>query len=41
MAVTVEQIRTLREQTGAGIMDCKVVVESYDGNLEKGIEELG
>ena len=35
MAVNVELVRTLRDQTGAGIMECKVALESADGDLEK------
>ena len=35
MAVTVEQIRALREQTGAGIMECKQALEEHDGDLDK------
>lgn len=40
MAVTVEQIRTLREQTGAGIMDCKQALNESQGDLEKATEVL-
>ena len=40
MAVTVDQIRALREMTGAGIMDCKQALESNQGNLEKATETL-
>ena len=40
MAVTVEQIRTLREQTGAGIMECKQALEEHDGDLNKSAEGL-
>ena len=35
MAVSVELVRTLRDQTGAGIMDCKDALEKSDGDLEK------
>ena len=38
--VTAAQIRTLRDQTGAGIMDCKQALESTDGNLDKAAEVL-
>ena len=38
--VTAAQIRTLRDQTGAGIMDCKQALESVDGNLDKAAEVL-
>ena len=40
MAVSTELIRTLRDQTGAGIMDCKQALEDTDGNLEKAVEAL-
>ena len=35
MVVTADMVRTLREQTGAGIMDCKVALVDSDGDLEK------
>lgn len=40
MAVTVDQVRTLREQTGAGIMECKLALEDSGGDLEKAAETL-
>ena len=40
MAVTVEQIRDLRNQTGAGVMDCKQALEASDGDQEKAAESL-
>lgn len=40
MEVGVEIIRALREQTGAGIMDCKRALQQANGNLEKAIEIL-
>ena len=40
MAVSTELIRTLRDQTGAGIMDCKQALEDTDGNLERAVEAL-
>ena len=40
MAVTVELIRTLRDQTGAGIMDCKQALQDNQGDLEKAAEAL-
>lgn len=38
--VTVEQIRTLRDQTGAGILECKQALEASRGDLAKAIEAL-
>lgn len=40
MEVTVELIRTLRDQTGAGIMDCKQALQDSQGDLEKAAEAL-
>jgi elongation factor Ts len=39
-AVTVELIRNLREQTGAGISDCKRALEDNEGDLSKAVESL-
>ena len=35
MAITATQVKELREQTGAGIMDCKRALEEFDGDVEK------
>ncbi len=40
MAATVEQIRALREQTGAGIMDCKQALEDSSGDLDQAAHTL-
>ena len=32
--VTTNAIKALREQTGAGIMDCKKALEQVDGDVE-------
>ena len=40
MAVTVELVRSLREQTGAGILECKKALEASQGDLDKAAEEL-
>lgn len=40
MAVTVEEIRSLREVTGAGIMECKEALEQTGGDQQKAIEIL-
>ncbi len=34
MPVTIEQIKALREATGAGVMDCRSALEEADGDLE-------
>ncbi len=40
MATSVEQIRSLREQTGAGIMECKQALEENDNDISKATEAL-
>ncbi len=40
MAITAEQVKELRDRTGAGIMDCKKMLVEADGNIEKAIELL-
>ena len=40
MAVTALMVKELRERTGAGMMDCKNVLEETDGDIERGIELL-
>ena len=39
-AVTVELIKNLREQTGAGISDCKKALEDNDGDLAQAVAAL-
>jgi len=38
--VTAEMVKTLREQTGAGLMDCKGALKETDGDLAKATEYL-
>ena len=38
--ITAEQVKNLRELTGAGMMECKKVLAETDGNEEKAIELL-
>jgi elongation factor Ts len=33
--ISAELVKTLREQTGAGFMDCKRALVEADGDLEK------
>lgn len=40
MAITAEQVKELRDRTGAGIMDCKKILVEAEGNMEKAIELL-
>jgi len=35
MAITAEMVKALREQTGAGMMDCKKALEQNDGDTAK------
>lgn len=38
--VTAQQVKELREMTGAGMMDCKKALTEADGNMEKAAETL-
>jgi elongation factor Ts len=40
LPVGVELVRTLRDQTGAGVMECKEALEEADGDLEKAATAL-
>ncbi|MCD6359504.1 MAG: translation elongation factor Ts [Armatimonadetes bacterium] len=40
MAVTAEQVKELREKTGAGFMDCKQALTESGGDMEKAIDLL-
>lgn len=40
MAVTTEQIKQLREATGAGILDCRKALEQADGDFNKAVDFL-
>lgn len=40
MAVSIDTIKKLREETGAGIADCREALEASDGDLEKAKEFL-
>lgn len=40
MAVTMEQIKELREKTGVGIMDCKKALNECGGDIEKAVDYL-
>lgn len=40
MNITAEAVKTLREQTGAGMMDCKSALVEAEGNMEKAQEVL-
>ena len=38
--ISADQVKTLRERTGAGMMDCKRALQETDGDVEKAIELL-
>lgn len=40
MAITTEQIKELREATGAGILDCRKALEAANGDYQKAVDFL-
>ncbi len=40
MEITAEQVRSLRERTGIGMMECKDALREANGDIEKAIEVL-
>lgn len=40
MAITAQDVKLLREKTGAGMMDCKKALTECDGDMEKAIDWL-
>lgn len=40
MAITTEQIKQLREATGAGILDCRKALEEANGDMAKAVDFL-
>ena len=40
MAVTIEQIKELREATGAGVLDCRKALETTNGDFTKAVDYL-
>jgi elongation factor Ts len=40
MTITAELVRTLREKTGAGMMECKKALTEASGDLDKAVEVL-
>jgi len=40
MAITIDQIKELREATGAGVLDCRKALEQADGDTQKAVEIL-
>jgi elongation factor Ts len=40
MAITAQQVKDLREKTGAGVMDCKSALAETNGDVEKAVLHL-
>jgi elongation factor Ts len=40
MAISAQQVKELRDRTGAGMMDCKNALEETDGDMEKAVDLL-
>ena len=40
MAFTAADVKTLREMTGVGMMDCKKALAASDGDMDKAVEYL-
>ena len=40
MKITTEMVKELREETGAGILDCKNALQEADGDFDKAVEYL-
>jgi elongation factor Ts len=40
MTISADQVKRLRDQTGAGVMQCKKALEETGGDLEKSVEVL-
>lgn len=40
MAITTQQIKELREETGAGILDCRKALEQANGDFDKAVVHL-
>ena len=39
-AITADQVKQLREKTGAGMMECKAALAEANGNMEEAITIL-
>ncbi len=40
MAITAKDVKSLRDKTGAGMLDCKKALTAADGNIEEALENL-
>ena len=40
MAITTQQIKDLREETGAGVMDCRDALQQANGDYDEALDFL-
>lgn len=40
MSISMEKVKTLRQKTGAGVMDCKKALQETGGDIDKAVEYL-
>ncbi|MDG2311430.1 MAG: elongation factor Ts, partial [Flavobacteriales bacterium] len=40
MSITAAEVKKLRTQTGAGMMDCKKALQESEGDMDKAVEIL-
>ena len=40
MSITAAEVKKLRTQTGAGMMDCKKALQEAEGDMDKAVEVL-
>lgn len=40
MEITIDQIKALREETGAGVLDCRKALEQANGDFDRALENL-
>ena len=40
MAFSASDVKTLREMTGVGMMDCKKALTASDGDMDKAVESV-
>jgi elongation factor Ts len=40
LKITTEMVKELREETGAGVLDCKNILQETDGDFDKAVEYL-
>ena len=41
MTITADQVKQLRDMTGAGMMECKKALGEAQGDLQKAVDEIG